>query len=123
MNSTAFEWQFDHHFSAAGWISQEELLIAREVELFRFNIKTRVHAHVFLLETENSLTHSNDGRADPWGGFWIGEIGKNAETETGAIYRFFRGAVEHLYSEISIANSICFSPDKRWAYNSDTLTA
>ena len=123
INSTAFEWQFDHHVSAAGWISKEELLIASEVELFRFNVETRARAHVIPLEKENSLTRSNDGRADPWGAFWIGTMGKNAETEAGAIYRFYRGSFEQLYSEISIANSICFSPDKSWAYYTDTITA
>ena len=41
VNSKALEWQFDHHVSAAGWISQEELLIASEIELFRFNVETR----------------------------------------------------------------------------------
>ena len=123
VNSKALEWQFDHHVSADGWISQEELLIASEIELFRFNVETRASTHVIPLEMENSLTRSNDGRADPWGGFWIGTMGKNAETDAGAIYRFYRGAVEQLYSEISIANSICFSPDKSWAYYTDTLTA
>ena len=123
VNSTAFESQFDHHASAARWISQEELLIDSEVELFRFNAETHARTHVIPLETENNLTRSNDGRADPWGGFWIGTMGKNAETEAGAIYRFYRGSVEQLYSEISIANSICFSPDKSWAYYTDTVTA
>ena len=98
-------------------------MIASEVELFRFNVDMRARAHVIALETENSLTRSNDGRADPWGGFWIGTMGKNAETEAGAICRFYRGSVEQLYSEISIANSICFSPEKSWAYYTDTVTA
>ncbi len=50
-------------------------------------------------------------------------MGKNAETGAGAIYRFYRGAVERLYSEISVANSICFSPNKTFDYYTYTLTA
>ena len=47
VNSKAFEWQFDHHVSAAGWISQEELFIASEIELFRLNVETRARARYF----------------------------------------------------------------------------
>jgi 2-dehydro-3-deoxyphosphogalactonate aldolase len=35
------------------------------------------------LEAENPLTRSNDGRADPQGGFWIGTMGKNAQPQRG----------------------------------------
>ena len=63
------EWQFEHHVSAAGWISRDELLIASEVELFRFNVDTLARSHICPLDAGNSLTRSNDGRADPWGGF------------------------------------------------------
>ena len=61
------EWQFEHHVSAAGWISRDELLIASEVELFRFNVDTLARSHICPLDAGNSLTRSNDGRADPWG--------------------------------------------------------
>ena len=91
MNFTALEWQFDHHVSAAGWISQDELLIASEMSLFSFNLAMHTRAHVIPLDAENIVTRSNDGRADSWGEFWIGTMGKNEETGVAAIYRFYRG--------------------------------
>ena len=123
MNSTALEWQFDHHVSAAGWISQDELLIASEMSLFYFSLAMHTRAHVIPLDAENIVTRSNDGRADPWGEFWIGTMGKNEETGAAAIYRFYRGDLQFFYSEKSIANSICFSPNKNYAYYTDTPTA
>ena len=72
------------------------------------------------LEADNRVTRSNDGRADPWGGFWIGTMGKGAEPGAGAIYRFYRGEIKTLYPGITIPNAICFSPDKSTAYWADT---
>jgi sugar lactone lactonase YvrE len=74
------------------------------------------------LDAENPVTRSNDGRADPYGGFWIGTMGKKAEPGAGAIYRYYRGEVRRLYANISISNGICFSPDGTTAYFTDTPT-
>jgi sugar lactone lactonase YvrE len=68
------------------------------------------------------ITRSNDGRADPWGGFWIGTMGKKAEFQSGKIYRFFKGRIFELYSNMTITNSICFSPNKEYAFYTDTAT-
>jgi sugar lactone lactonase YvrE len=113
-------WKFKEHVSAAGWIDENNLLVASETALLRFNIETGKSEIVQPLEADNPVTRSNDGRADPWGGFWIGTMGKNAEHEAGAIYRYFRGELRVLYPRITISNAICFSPDKRYAYFSDT---
>lgn len=115
-------WQFGHHVSAAGWINHDELLIASEVELFRFNVETSDRTHICALEADEPETRSNDGRADPWGGFWIGTMGKQLEPEAGAIYRYYQGALEVIYQDITIPNAICFSPDGKYAYYTDTPT-
>ena len=116
------EWQFDENVSAAGWIDNDTLFMASETGLWRFSLIDGTRGLVVPLEADNPLTRSNDGRADPWGGFWIGTMGKNAEADAGAIYRFYRGELRQLYQPITIANAICFSPDRRFAYYTDTLT-
>lgn len=116
-------WQFTSQISAAGWISADELLIASESSLFRFNVVTGVSDPLVDLEKFNTVTRSNDGRADPWGGFWIGTMGKSAEQGAGAIYRFFKGEVTPLFQGLTIPNSICFAPNKRFAYFADSLTS
>lgn len=115
-------WQFDNHVSAAGWIDQDSLLIATDNALRHFDIATGKHRAVCPLEADNPVTRSNDGRADPQGGFWIGTMGINAEEGAGAIYRYYKGELRQLFAPISISNAICFAPDGKAAYFTDTPT-
>lgn len=115
-------WQFDEYVSAAGWIDQDRLLIASASQLFEFNVETGEQSFVCALEADNEVTRSNDGRADPQGGFWIGTMGVNAEENAGAIYRYYRGELRKLFGDITISNSICFSPNGTTAYFTDTPT-
>jgi len=113
-------WQFDAHVSAAGWLDEETLLIASETALIRFDLATGTSEVVAPLEAGNPVTRSNDGRADPQGGFWIGTMGKRAEPGAGAIYRYFRGELRQLFPGITISNAICFAPSGQTAYFTDT---
>ncbi|MBD3662850.1 SMP-30/gluconolactonase/LRE family protein [Sulfitobacter sp. TSTF-M16] len=110
------EWQFDEHYSAAGWVDETTLLIASETALWRFDLTTGTRDHVIALEADKPVTRSNDGRADPWGGFWIGTMGKAAETGAGAFYRYYRGDLRQLIPTADIPNAICFAPDRSCAY-------
>ncbi|SNR27592.1 SMP-30/gluconolactonase/LRE family protein [Puniceibacterium sediminis] len=115
-------WDFDRMCSAAGWIDDTRLLIASEKDLFTFDTETAAEVTVCPLEADNDVTRSNDGRADPWGGFWIGTMGKGAEHQAGAIYRFYKGELRLLYPDITISNAICFAPGGAYAYFADTPT-
>ena len=113
-------WEFGECVSAAGWVDENRLLIASETQLFLFDIESGERTHLAPLEAEVPGTRSNDGRADPKGGFWIGTMGKKAEEGRGAIYRFHEGRVEPLFGGITIPNAICFAPDGSRAYFADT---
>lgn len=117
----ARDWQFDEHVSAAGWVDAQTLLLASETGLWRFDIESARREKLADLEADRSDTRSNDGRADPWGGFWIGTMGKKAEPEAGAIYRLYQGQLRKTAENISISNAISFSPDRSCAYYADTL--
>ncbi|MEH6830630.1 MAG: SMP-30/gluconolactonase/LRE family protein [Sulfitobacter sp.] len=114
--------QFDEHVSAAGWVDHDTLLIASESQLFTYDLETGAQAHLVPLEADNPVTRSNDGRADPHGGFWIGFMGKRTEQGAGAIHRYYRGTVETLFEGITVPNAICFSPDGQFAHFTDTTT-
>lgn len=113
-------WQFDEYVSAAGWVDRDTLLMASATGLWRFDILSGERRLVMPLEAENPVTRSNDGRADPWGGFWIGTMGVNAEPGAGAIYRYYRGELRQLVPDVTISNAICFAPDRSCAYYTDT---
>lgn len=120
-NGEQHSWQFDEHVSAAGWVDRDTLLIASETGLWRFDLKTGRKELVTPLEADNPVTRSNDGRADPWGGFWIGTMGKNTEPGAGAIYRYWQGELRPLVPDVTISNAICFAPDRSCAYYADTV--
>lgn len=115
-------WQFDETVSAAGWVDDDTLLIASRTALSRFTISTGAREIVTPLEADNPVTRSNDGRADPCGGFWIGTMGLDAEPGAGSIWRYYNGTLRTVVENVTITNAICFSPDAAWAYYTDTLT-
>ncbi|WP_238366688.1 SMP-30/gluconolactonase/LRE family protein [Mesobacterium pallidum] len=114
-------WQFEDHVSAAGWVDRDTLLMASETGLYRFDLATGERDRVAPLEADNPVTRSNDGRADPMGGFWIGTMGKAAEPRAGAIYRYYRGDFRKVHDGITIPNAICFAPGGRRGYFTDTF--
>ncbi|WP_108815436.1 SMP-30/gluconolactonase/LRE family protein [Loktanella sp. Alg231-35] len=122
LHSKARHWDFDDYVSAAGWIDDNNLLVATSNAIRHLDLTTGNHGVVVPLEDDNPITRSNDGRADPQGGFWIGTMGIEAEPKAGAIYRFYKGALRKLYADITISNAICFAPNGKTAYFTDTPT-
>lgn len=118
--STNGNYDFPGFVTAAGWIDRSRLLMATTGALVDVNIDTGAVAQVARLGPDNPGIRPNDGRADAQGGFWIGTMGVNAEPGVGAIWRFYKGEVRRLFDEVSIPNSICFAPDGRTAYFTDT---
>lgn len=114
---------FGEMVSAAGWVDRDRLLVASESGLLLYHrAERRVAARLCDLEADTPATRSNDGRADPQGGFWIGTMGKAAEPGAGAIWRWHRGVLRRLWGGITIPNAICFRPDGRTAHFADTVT-
>jgi len=114
------DWAFDRHVSAVGWVDDDTLLIASETGLIRFSLADGATKALVPIEADNPRTRSNDGRADPQGGFWIGTMGKHAEPGAGTLYRYWRGALRPLRDGLTIPNATCFAPDGHAAYFADT---
>ena len=122
LHSASRHWDFPEMVSAAGWISRDEVLIASETRLFRFHLDTGAEETLCALEHDIPTNRSNDGRADPMGGFWIGTMAKAEGKGAGAFYRFYKGELRKLWGGITVPNAQCFAPDGRTAYFSDTPT-
>jgi sugar lactone lactonase YvrE len=115
-------WDFDTYVSAAGWVDHDTLIVATANGLYRFDLRTGDTTLLCNLEARNAATRSNDGRADPQGGFWIGTMGVHAQMGAGAIYRYYRGELRVLFTDLQITNAICFAPSGDTAYFADTNT-
>lgn len=112
--------ELDEVCSAAFWVDEARVVVATQTALVLRNLDTGEVAKLVDLEAENTVTRSNDGRADPWGGLWIGTMGFGAEHKAGAFYRYYKGELRQLFPDVTIPNSTCFAPDKSRAYFSDT---
>lgn len=113
------EWIFQEHVSALGRISRDRMIVAGESGLWCLDLETDSRELVAPLPRDEML-RSNDGRADPWGGFWIGTMGKRSEDRAGAIWRYYRGEMRMLYPGLSIPNAICFDAGRELACFADT---
>ena len=120
LHSDTGSWAFDEYVSAAGWVDRDTLIVASQTCLSVFDIATGASEYLTGLEADNPITRSNDGRADPYGGFWIGTMGIDAQKKAGGIYRYYRGEVRQLFPKITISNAICFAPDASYALFTDT---
>lgn len=117
-------WSFPGHVSAAGWVDANRLMIAAQDGLHLFDIASGKTEPVAPIEADNPQTRSNDGRADPQGGFWISTMQTTPPRRAvGAIYRYYKGEVRQLFDRLTIPNAICFSPDGARAYFTDTAKA
>lgn len=122
LGDQALEWRLDRMASAAGWIDQDHLLLASETGLSRFNLVTGAEEMLCAIEADNPLTRSNDGRADPWGGFWMGTMSKAGEAGQGTLYRWTPSELRGIETGMSTPNAICFDADRACAYYADTKT-
>lgn len=115
-------WDFPDHVSAAGIVDRDRLVVASSRALSLFDLRDGSCRDLVPLEADNPKTRSNDGRADPHGGFWIGTMGLNAEPGAGSIWRYFRGQLRRLFTDITITNAICFAPDGGHGHFAETAT-
>ena len=99
--------------SAIAIVDERRQLLATETGLHVRDCASGRLELVAPIEADNPGTRSNDSRVHPSGAFWVGTMGRNAEKHAGAIYWYRAGETRRLFPNVSIPNSICFSPDGR----------
>jgi len=83
-------------------------------------------------ELMKPFNRSNDGAADTMGRFWLGTMQNNIApngdpielvADSGSLYRIDPDLTCHeMATDIGIANTVCWSPDDKTMYFTDTLT-
>ncbi|MBI1619521.1 SMP-30/gluconolactonase/LRE family protein [Aquamicrobium zhengzhouense] len=116
----AAEWSFDVPVSALGWVDKDCILVAGANGLIRFDLVKGEGEMICPLPPSEPALRTNDGRADPKGGFWFGTMGMQAEPGAGTIYRYYKGELRALRPNIQIPNATCFSPEGDYAFFTDT---
>ena len=113
-------WDWDEPVSSAGWVDEDRLFVASASGLWVLRLSTDTRERVAELEADRPHTRSNDGKADPWGGFWIGTMDRSGAAVQGAIYRWYLGELRQLHAPLTIPNAICFDVGRTIAYFADT---
>jgi sugar lactone lactonase YvrE len=100
---------------------QGGFVLARNDGLYAFEPTTGKSQ--FLVDPEPKLPNNrlNDGRADRRGRFWVGSMPIQGSEPTGALYRVDPDLkVARLFGDVTIPNSLAFSPDDRTLYFADS---
>lgn len=108
--------------SAMGVVDDRHDALFTSSGLWLLDIEKQERSPIVSIEADNPLTRSNDARIHPSGAFWMGTVGLSAEKNAGAIYHYRKGTLTTLLENITIPNGICFAPDGRTAYFTDTVT-
>lgn len=115
---------FDEPVSAGAALDSDTLAIVSASGIYRFSISHDTAEPIQPIEADRPGNRSNDCRLHPSGSWWIGTMSLRggADAGAGALYWYRDSQLETLLDRVTIPNSICFSPDGRVGYFTDTET-
>ncbi|WP_311029381.1 SMP-30/gluconolactonase/LRE family protein [Mesorhizobium koreense] len=100
---------------------QGGLVLACDSGLYAYDPDTG--SRKFLVDPEPGIIghRKNDGRADPWGNFWIGTLEEDRYRPVGKLYRVTPDLSVTVEAEaLAIPNSLAFDKDRGRIYFADT---
>ena len=114
-------WQMPSIIGSLAVINVDEILVALQTGLHRFNLSTSDLQIIHDPEPDLPTTRLNDGKTDRTGQFLFASMGITDRTHGwGALYRLRHdGVVERLLDNVIVGNGPCFSPSGDTLYFSD----
>lgn len=117
------EWRVPSDVGSIALTESGRLLMALEDGFHLLDTTTGASRRVAAVTHKGPRIRMNDGRTDRQGRFVAGSLVMGRHDKDGAIYRLEKdGRVTLLVPGIALANSICFSPDGRTMYYTDSLS-
>ena len=118
------QWSTPERVGCMGFIENDaRLIVAFESGFAYFDYESGALEWLAKPEAQVAGTRFNDGRVDRQGRFWSGTMVEDASinTQLGSLYLLGRDNVaERKVPDITISNGLCFSPDSRVMYHSDS---
>lgn len=117
------EWETPQRLCSFAVVDGQEYLLAAFDEGFAYyHPETGQLDWIHKIEEDLAHTRLNDGRADRQGRFWAGSMVEGgAEKGLGALYCLDRSLnIQKHLTGLSISNGLCWSPDSRYVYHTDT---
>lgn len=116
------DWAMPEMVGSLAVRDQGGLLLALKSALAFFDPQSGSIRRVASPEADRPGQRFNDGKCDRQGRFWAGTMNDTARQPDGTLYRFDRSGCVAVESGITIPNSLCWSPDGRTMYFSDSWT-
>ncbi|MEO1264682.1 MAG: SMP-30/gluconolactonase/LRE family protein [Pseudomonadota bacterium] len=116
----------DETFLTPDWIGAfaltdgDALLLASRKSLLLHDVASGCSRTLAVFEADMPVNRSNDGRCDRQGRFWIGTLNNHERIPTGQLYRYSRGALARVRSDIIVPNALAWSPDGATMYFADS---
>jgi L-arabinonolactonase len=97
------------------------LVVALQSGLYFFDLTTSEATPVVLPPGHPSHNRFNDGKVDRQGRFWAGSMDDLENEPSGGLFRLDTNLIcQRLVDQITISNSLCWSPDAKTLYYSDS---
>jgi L-arabinonolactonase len=97
------------------------LIVALRSGLYFYDLISGETAPVALPSAHPSHNRFNDGKVDRQGRFWSGSMDDLEKEPSGGLFRLDTSLnCDQLVDQITISNSLCWSPDSRTLYYSDS---
>ena len=119
------DWTFETYVSSLAECHSGGLILALGDRIVRFDPRKGTSAldEVVVLERDRPLNRLNDGKADPWGRFWVGSMRVDEDAREGRLWRVTAdGKAQAVRDGIGVSNSIAFDRERKHMYFADSMT-
>ncbi len=115
--------QFSEPVCAVAPLEDGALLVAFAKRIARVDWNTQKVETVCVVEPDKPGNRCNDGKRDPAGRFWIGTMSQSGkEPGVGVLYRLDNGILSKVLDNLTIANGMGWTADRRTMFYIDSPT-
>ncbi|MGA2269622.1 MAG: SMP-30/gluconolactonase/LRE family protein [Bryobacteraceae bacterium] len=120
-SDTRRSWALEEKVGSIGLRASGGLVLALRSGIGLFDISDASCTFLVRLHADQPDMRFNDGRCDAAGCFWVGSMNDRTCGPEGSLYRFDpQHRLQEKLSGICIPNSLCWAPDGRTMYFSDS---
>jgi L-arabinonolactonase len=117
------QWPTGEHVGSIGLRQSGGLVLALKNGFSSLDLDTGAVERIAAVEVDLTDNRFNDGRCDRGGRFFAGSLTYSEDRPAGTLYRLDADhRVEKILTGITVPNGLCWSPDGRTMYFTDTPT-
>jgi sugar lactone lactonase YvrE len=122
-NQEAQTWSFDHRVTMVIQAKNNEVILALDRSIARFDLETEQLSWIVDLEKDRPNNRCNDGACDSQGRIWVGTMALDIAEGAASLYCIDKdGAVSKKIPDVTISNGLAWTADDRAFYYIDTPT-